>query len=190
METSKFSLAYVYARLIARSSVTIAAFERNWEQSNSPKLDWLTSKLLSLIYSTYYQHHKNVSKPYSSICFAMVGTSFLSHQRPPKRSLFTHVGGHGSSLQVFCLSSGLGSGLQYLSSTGVPLSSIHSTSERVEPIRWVKFIKNNRLILALLISAKKIRQTLKTDISKIISASYCSKIMHAVRVMREIKHKK
>ena len=45
----------------------------------------------------------------------------------------THVGGHWFSLQVFCLSSGLGVALQYLSSTGVPLSSMHSTSARVVP---------------------------------------------------------
>lgn len=45
----------------------------------------------------------------------------------------THVGGQGFSLQVLCLSSGRGMALQYLSSTGVPLSSTHSTSARFVP---------------------------------------------------------
>lgn len=46
---------------------------------------------------------------------------------------FTHVGGQGFSLQVLCLSSGRGMALQYLSSTGVPLSSTHSTPVRFVP---------------------------------------------------------
>lgn len=62
----------------------------------------------------------------------------MSPRPPPPPRLgtslwFTHVGGQGFSLQVLCLSSGRGMALQYLSSTGVPLSSTHSTSARFVP---------------------------------------------------------